>query len=869
MRRSQYRVKLGLFLALTFTVVLVVSTRLDYLYTHYDEYSKIKHNRGECSFEDQCLFQKAIKQGLITASGDKLEVSGIDQDFENEEDPRSKTLKRLYYSGPGRVIRGEIERWNESRIIAAIRSRFEKQISKNIDWRIFVQDKSRLYEYRGKSSVPDDFGFVHNGKLQVNFGEWRGALGESNPILFRRKFTAKAGDTLTVQFVGRFRSARLLFSGGRRESIDLRQVTWSCDPDIYDSKEQVCDQSLATAGSIKLPMQSDFQLEVSVNPVVNKNKRIQGYRVYQTNNGFRWHASFPKSSKTQNQFRFVTGQAGLVLNSKEGKVNQCAEDLGLVPMLGVDRTFAYSLNGVFAHSRLPDSNVDIELTIDPILQKHAHQIIQDGLDLNKYAKPEDKPKWVAKLQDKLDLKQSDKRRAALIILNADNGDILATSGWPVLPPLDQLTYWDLKAYHKIYEKHGHVSPLEVQSWQILNRDNTPGSIFKPLVAVAAAKVVDENDSYIKTLIYGMTEAEWNPTIYKWDNKIGRLPPAYRGTPRVQDGKYVPVPSKPRPIANYKSQPLRKQFYGGRLGLREAIQNSSNIFFIKLVMELDGLNAKLYDVKGKAWRRHPVNRSEEEKQELVRNNLKDYPIKLRETMLEFGFTQPIRLFDWDQFKHIKWPSADQLNRILASQASISNITNKDVLYGEPIQWPLAQTAIGQSGIQVTPLHMVKIVSSVINNRMVHPKLIKRIGRDEYAGIKAESLQIHPDVLKIIHEGLKAVPEKGTASGAFKWSKHPDTEITYGKTGTAEVKLKIKKKVLQDTKTVWFVGWRDKKVASEEDRGDKRRLAFACMVTHSTGTGGSVCATMVAEYLRRINQKQQQTPKSCSSILESSI
>ena len=147
-------------------------------------------------------------------------------------------------------------------------------------------------------------------------------------------------------------------------------------------------------------------------------------------------------------------------------------------------------------------------------------------------------------------------------------------------------------------------------------------------------------------------------------------------------------------------------------------------------------------------------------------------------------------------------------------------------------------------------------------MIQPQLITRVNSSSLQIPPPENLGINPEVLQSLRAGLKAVTDFGTAAGSFARQKHSDTPITYGKTGTAEVKLEVAKVVLFDTKSVWFVGWREPKIDTTE-RPEQRRLAFACMVTHSTGTGGGVCAPLIAEFLRRINHLSKPSLPGCTT------
>jgi cell division protein FtsI/penicillin-binding protein 2 len=94
-------------------------------------------------------------------------------------------------------------------------------------------------------------------------------------------------------------------------------------------------------------------------------------------------------------------------------------------------------------------------------------------------------------------------------------------------------------------------------------------------------------------------------------------------------------------------------------------------------------------------------------------------------------------------------------------------------------------------------------------------------------------------------MKAVPEVGTAAGAFAQSPEFRCRV-YGKTGTAEIDKS------KSYNSGWFIGWMEPAAAGE------RRLAFACMMTHAFGplrTGGGACAPVVNRMLREITGADQ--------------
>ncbi len=107
--------------------------------------------------------------------------------------------------------------------------------------------------------------------------------------------------------------------------------------------------------------------------------------------------------------------------------------------------------------------------------------------------------------------------------------------------------------------------------------------------------------------------------------------------------------------------------------------------------------------------------------------------------------------------------------------------KQKLYGEP--WYVGDTvsmAIGQGLVQVTPLEMAVMVSTIANGgKRVKPHLFTQ--QTYQPNMQPEAIGIDPDVVKTIQSGLIAVVQEGTARSLNDGS----IPQTAGKTGTAEV------------------------------------------------------------------------------------
>jgi len=826
------------------TVVLVALFiyRLNDLFLH-DIRGQSRATDTACVLEDECLFQQAMQAQFIQVDEHfMLRLTPADFRVPDGQRQQEALLQRLHYSPPGRLIQQEVRRWNETRQVAAMRYRTDHPISaiwQPYQYKRLADGNRQNYLLPVGNRVSESFGFVHNGLLRGGFGEWMVATAANQPVMFSGQIRLSRAERLAVQFVGQLQHASWS-SGGKQHPVTGRDIEYACPPPADH-----CTQPKALGGLMTIQLTAgaypaELKIQLLLQPAINHTSSEDGLRIRIEDNQVVWKRTQRPPRRFGQQYSLVTGKPAYRLTDETGQANACAEQLGLVPVVGIDRGFAFSLNGLFAQSVLPAGNSIIELTIDPMVQQHAHDSLQQGL-----APADGKPSRLP-----LGNKFQRLRRAALVVLDADSGNILAAAGWPKLPPLSKLSNWDSRAYHKIYEKYGHISPLEVQAWQAVTRENTPGSIFKPLVALAAATALQQsNRSYLMQIVQGISAERWH-TVHKQ----GLYP-----EPKLADGGYKPL-ERNRPIRNFRSEPLGSytDAKDPNMGLKLAIRKSINTLFVKLALEMDGANLKAIE----QWRMEnnwfaASAKSPEQQWRLIDKALQKYPLSLLNTMRRFGIgsEQGPALLDVSHFDSVNWPPAQFQQRVFHAAPSIADITNPRFILRNPLEWPVAQSAIGQAGIQVTPLHVALIMASIAAERKLHARLVKSIAGLQDTQDNNQALNVNPDVLGIIKSGLKAVPVSGTAATAFG-SRHDDTPLLYGKTGTADV-------TINRTKTVWFVGWREAKPDHES-----RRLAFACMITHVVGrrgTGGSVCAPIVADFFKRLNASREdgksQPPQAC--------
>ncbi len=117
----------------------------------------------------------------------------------------------------------------------------------------------------------------------------------------------------------------------------------------------------------------------------------------------------------------------------------------------------------------------------------------------------------------------------------------------------------------------------------------------------------------------------------------------------------------------------------------------------------------------------------------------------------------------------------------SLGTVPTPDQKEEMYGEP--WYTGDTvsmAIGQGLVQVSPLELAVMVSTIANGgNRVHPHLLSSQTNDP--DIVPQPTGIPPEVINIIRQGLIATVQRGTARTLNDGSVPPSG----GKTGTSEV------------------------------------------------------------------------------------
>lgn len=145
----------------------------------------------------------------------------------------------------------------------------------------------------------------------------------------------------------------------------------------------------------------------------------------------------------------------------------------------------------------------------------------------------------------------------------------------------------------------------------------------------------------------------------------------------------------------------------------------------------------------------------------------------------------------------------------------------------LPWSVGDTvnmSIGQGFLQVTPLQVARMFAVPANGGyLIQPHLLKD---NETAKSWRKSLNLKPDTVRVLRQGLRGVVNGGTG----KALNSPTIPPASGKSGTAEA--------FGNKSHTWFGGYAP---------SDKPEIVVVAFAEHSGGGGGKICAPMVLQVM----------------------
>ena len=886
-------VRLVVTLVIAGVVVVIFGSRIVYLQGQADA-SRADGDQVRAATEDKQLFYDLLRVrlliprqdgGLTMRSSDFLMIKEAQKD--NRPPPgvnraeQGRFLRLLYNSPAGVIVRQQVRLWNETRRIAGIRdNRTLGPSDKNkVFWRAFTPNGHPIAT---GSLMPETFGFVQGNVLSTGFGEWVTVPKRQKAVVYRTRVPAGQGRSLTVQVVG---NPIKVPRGARVTRVKLekyKQSTvkhWPCEIPMF-------------AAVVAVPLTGGAQnVEITVQPAVNCSPIIFGLairlvhrsqlkdaqkKVYVPGKGmvevkdedgrngrpektfkaaffgdwyFAWReVKRAKKAVTGGAFTIRTRDGQLLTdNSGKGNPTELTYAMGMVSLIGFGVNDAASLAGLLRQSKIPAAGLEVALTIDGRIQRIVAETMRHYFTKVFRGTRFDK-----------------RRKGAVVLMDAETGAIVAIGGWPL--PQRGATAWD---YTSFAVSNPNRDPMAIMAWEVIDGNNTPGSTFKPLLALA---IMRSKRARLMRVMKGLTPAEF-PSVMGISPGLG----AY------------PIPGSPKSIANFGNSSMAGYF--GRvsgnalcgnstaadptLGVKQAVQFSLNVWFSRIAVMLDTETADRFI----ALLRRDLKAKRVPKQigKLPRTNLMkllaDIGIDDR-NRTDLASNVPARL---GLFRFRTDVAAD----ILYTQRLKTHITSEQEKLDtwRPIAIrPIYLHRIGLNGIgqgwSVSALHMARGASAIASGKRVAPWIIKRWGSEELKAPPAPVMDLPKDLLALLRQGMKAVTEApgATATGTFNAVPSivvdPSTGVNvarnkkyakalasirktlkcraHGKTGTADVGKGL------GYNSGWFVGWKNP-VKPDPTKVTGRKIAYACMTTHAMGGfrfGGSSCGRVIRDILTSI-------------------
>ncbi len=503
-------------------------------------------------------------------------------------------------------------------------------------------------------------------------------------------------------------------------------------------------------------------------------------------------------SRAGAKFRIMAGETELASTDAGGAAAKAAYDLGVASWIGARRTDYLSL--AFGADRLARSGkeTELKLTLDPLHQAAAMSALT-ALVTRRYAKV---------TESALPAKHDGARRGAIVLLDADArpGAILAAAVWPRLGEAAPPHEWDLAAYD-LFEPAG--SPLASRAWAYTDQLAAPGSTFKIVTALSFLAAMRDDPS-LRDFLQGMPEPrmrkELGVTACEDTAKKTAFDCLEIDGSTLRNFEDEPLAHAEQELPCDLPSDLAPREKG--IGLRQAIAFSNNLYFAGLTMRL---------ARSASPRDHA----------LARAIARFYPLAAPGAG---GGAFPLAPHAQAAIRNARRVAAEP---ILA-----------DFLEGGPDERKrLALASYGQT-VQSSPVAIASVMAGMALGRKVTPYLLSGplSGAAPGSGdllLETMGAARQGLLLNEIRCGMRAAVTHGTAKGKIAASLVPGI---YGKTGTAEVAGVAEN-------TVWFAGWLDGLPGSRLPR----RVAFACMVTHASGTGGGVCAPLMSDLLLSLRER----------------
>lgn len=707
---------------------------------------------------------------------------------------KERLLHAFYHSTVGEVLAGWLRQWNRGRVLSGVRDNRPSlphgvdEVSAERDlvgWSAWNEWNEPVGTH---GRMPVEFGYLMNGDLLAGFGDWTVAPAET--VTYRTRVRLAARATLQLHLVGR----PVLSTLPGASALGCLREPPKGHPHCAKPKAGMAYD----AWQISIPLLAgSHALELEVAPVLNPVPDDHDLPLALEGRQLVWKPQREHYGEVAGierpTTRFVLETKDGVLLTEEsgsGQPTPFTLEHGLAGLVGFGPEYRNTLTGLLSRSSISDAG-GVTLTLDSRLQALAQAEL--NRKLNELADPGDPG--------------ASARRGAVVLLDPWSGAILAAASHP--QPPSGTHRWDRAAFAVNWP---NLDPFRFTPWQGLDNHSAPGSTFKPVTALAAISAFEQGQEVSGTLAEILDGL--SPTAFRRRTGIAMSDACYqpKGASRVCNFGKVPLKDSVQPdklLRDATCEPSPP--ISSTLGLREAVRDSLNIWFVRLAQEVDAVN-------------------------LGSGGPDTFLFRQAHTL---GFGPPFALFP-----DIGGVPRDNLavwsSRGSVLKAQTGGLDLGDPSLGAPMQ-RLTQNAFGQ-GVRATPLQMARVVAAIATGKIPQPTLLWAWEGAEVDAGDHPNLVLDERGLGLLREGMKAVPETGTAAQTFAREYPRGRCRTFGKTGTAQTRESDTG--LSALFSAWFVGWRESTATTPE-------IAFACTMTHLPDTrehtGGRLCGEVVARIL----------------------
>ncbi len=694
----------------------------------------------------------------------------------------------LYYSAPGKRVQQQIDAWNQTRKLVAIRDN-SRGNNPALSWQAY--DKLGHAVLTSKNSqVPLEFGFINQGKLPQYFGAWLSIGKKDKKLVFKKIFELKKRQKIRIDIIGTPDVSYLSnFTARVKKYVDKNQIN--------------CTGKSAVAHAITLTLpKGRHELSIPVTPTHNPVTMIEGMAIsydrkksdnpkcyrFLTGNQLTWDNDKMNAEKSKRLIG-LKNSAKINIQTADGvplvayqpalEATEKTLELGLLPLIGQDEYDYYSLTGM---SRGLQEDTTIITTIDSRLQRAALDILKKKYGTNG-------------------------TNASLVIVDVKSGDILSAAAVPLAK--NHISLWDRNSFSKTYPKR---DPYAFIPWQGLGKHNAPGSVFKLVTAIALLRASEDN-STIKRAINGMSA-----------NQLSRLGIYTNGRAWVSrfnghNGSTVPE------VYNYGKSAMHPIHFSPQCG--DKVRDGDH-------------NWSLLDMIGKSYNTWFTGLTEIADYEALTGERDSI---LVQTAKDFGYDAIFSLNPEEvPFKRIL-PEKTKIG-VYATRGDALNAFGGQMDYsikmkGVPAT-QLSRLSFGQASA-TTPLTMALVSASIARGEFVRPKLFVKVNDNLVSQPDFKPLRVNRSGLDFLRLAMKGVVQKnGTAREAFKHYRNNKEALgcrVHAKTGTSDADDK--------TKSAWMTGYLT-------DKDKEPSIAFACMVQKAASGGGTECGPLLRDMLLQYEQ-----------------